>query len=281
MSVEEIKHELPPFCWSEVTAESIQETCGHLITQTNLLLDQIAQLGKEQLTFETCIAPLMSPPNYKTNYLLCETKFLQHCHHNEEIRKEAKEAAIQFSKARVSARMRKDIYEKVLEFSQTEAAKAMNEYQQFYLNSIILDFKRSGFGLSEENREKLIKLLERDTELCSKYSQNVTKTRAPLVLEANELEGVSETFIKFHTNTDTGKIDIPLKYPSISPILQSCVIEATRKKLSLYRGSAYNENLPLITEAVHVRKQIANLLGYPTYAGIYLFFLYSPIFLFF
>ena len=41
--------------------------------------------------------------------------------------------------------MRKDVFEKVKQFSESDAANCLNDYQSHFLDSIMSDFRRSGF----------------------------------------------------------------------------------------------------------------------------------------
>ena len=255
----------PPFKWEEVSVESIKKNSEMIISQTRELCERIASLPDDQLSFETVISPLMSPPNYKTNPRLCETKFLQHCSTNPDIRKAAKEAGIAFAKERISQRMHEGVYQKVKKYSESEEVKTLDEYQRYFVNSIISDFERSGLGLDNDDREKLVKLLQKDAELCASYSANLSNEDTTLIFTKDELNGVNDEFIKSHINSD-GNIEIGLKYPDIIPILRNCNISSTREKVVRIRGTVYGNNLELMAEGIQLRKSIANLLNYNHYA---------------
>ena len=53
-------------------------------------LDAVA--NAKVLTYDSVIRPLQLAPNYKTNPLLCQSKFLQHCSTDAALRQAAEEA---------------------------------------------------------------------------------------------------------------------------------------------------------------------------------------------
>ena len=63
-----------------------------------------AVAAAEPPTFASVIAPLMAPPHYKTNPLVCQSKFLAHCSTVPEVRAAAEAAGKAFAafKARTS-----------------------------------------------------------------------------------------------------------------------------------------------------------------------------------
>lgn len=50
------------------------------------------------------------------------------------------------------------------------------------------------------------------------------------------------------------------------PILESCDVAETRRDVATARETAYGNNLDLVAEGIGYRKEIASLLGYPSWA---------------
>jgi len=67
---------------------------------------------------------------------------------------------------------------------------------------------------------------------------------------------------------EEGKCTITLKYPDIIPIGQTCEVAETRKAVADAREgvNAYQNNLELVAKGIGLRKQIATLLGFPSWA---------------
>jgi len=66
---------LPPFQWPTTVAE-IEAGTDKVLQEAEANLAAVA--GASPPTFQTVIKPLMLAKNYKTNHLVCQSKFLQH-----------------------------------------------------------------------------------------------------------------------------------------------------------------------------------------------------------
>lgn len=73
-------------------------------------------------------------------------------------------------------------------------------------------------------------------------------------------------FIADRTEAESDDVVLSLKYPDVIPVGSSCEVAETRRKLMVTRESAYKNNLDLVAEGIGYRKQIATLLGYPSWA---------------
>lgn len=259
---------VPPIVWL-LTPKEIEEESQKILDATKANLDAIAATPLDQVTFENTVAKLMTPPNYKTNPAVAACKFLQHCSTDPAIREQASKAGKDFSASRVQGRMRKDVYERVKAFSQTEEANSLNEYQQHFVKASLEDFERAGLALSSDDGQKLKELLEKDAAVCSEYSKNLGADSTKLFFSPEELKGVGDDFTQERLGKDQeGKCTITLKYPDIIPIGQNCEVAETRRLVAEAREgvNAYKNNLDLVAEGIALRKQIATLLGYPSWA---------------
>jgi Zn-dependent oligopeptidase len=263
---------VPPIQWL-LTVPEIEATTKEILEATQANLDAIAAVPLEEVTFDNTIRKLMTPPNYKTNPQLAACKFLQHASTDPAIRQAASAAAKQFSASRVQGRMRGDIYERVKAFSTRQTtgscAEALTEYQKHFVKAALQDFERAGLALPDEEGQKLKDLLAQDSAVCSQYSQNLAADTTKLFFTPLELKGLKDDFIQERLGQDEeGKCTITLKYPDIIPIGQNCVVPETRRKVTEVREGtgAYKNNLDLVAQGIQLRRQIANLLGYTSWA---------------
>lgn len=90
-----IKYDLPPFKWN-VSVEDIERTTEEVLDAATKNLDRIAHQNNSSLTYDNTIRPLKLAPNYKTNHLVCQSKFLQHASPDSEIRAASEEAGKKF-----------------------------------------------------------------------------------------------------------------------------------------------------------------------------------------
>mmetsp|Transcript_12431 Transcript_12431/g.18642 ORF Transcript_12431/g.18642 Transcript_12431/m.18642 type:complete len:734 (+) Transcript_12431:48-2249(+) len=260
---------VPPILWL-LTPQEIEEATQTILTATKRNLDEIASTPLSDVTFENTISKLMCPPNYKTNPQIAACKFLQHCSPDAQIREAASNAGKLFAKSRVEGRMRSDVYERVVAFSKTEECQhGLGEYERHFVKASLQDFERAGLALSREDSVELQRLLEEDSKVCSAYGKNLGGDATKLFFAPEELKGCTEDFIQERLGKDVeGKCTISLKYPDIIPIGQTCEVAETRRLVSEAREgvNAYKNNLDLVAEGVQLRKKIATLLGYPSWA---------------
>mmetsp|Transcript_21450 Transcript_21450/g.27915 ORF Transcript_21450/g.27915 Transcript_21450/m.27915 type:complete len:756 (+) Transcript_21450:22-2289(+) len=266
-------YDLPPFKW-KVSVEDIKTSTQQVLDDAESNLNNIA-LNKLKPTFENTIRPLMLSPNYKTNHLVCQSKFLQHASPNSDIREISEEAGKKFASFKASARMRSDVYEKVLlyhtnlnnnnekEKKDKEEEKELSNHQKHFIESILNDFKKGGLDLDEEKRNQLQTLLSQDTKCCAQYKNNLGEDSTQLVFTRAELRGLPESFMDERVDpTDKNSIILYLKYPDIIPVLSQCEVSSTRERINQAREcEAYGNNLELVAEGAQIRYQIAKLLN--------------------
>ncbi|KAL9189821.1 hypothetical protein ACHAXT_009496 [Thalassiosira profunda] len=260
---------VPPIVWALTPAE-IESITQLILADTKANLDAIAAIPLEDVTFDNTIFKVMAPPNYKTNPQVASAKFLQHCSTDPAIREAASNAGKALSKSRVEGRMRKDVYERVKAFSlKTEEVEQLSEYQKHFVKAALQDFERAGLALSAEDGAKLQQLLEEDAAVCSEFGSNLGADETKLFFTPEQLKGCTDDFISDRLGKDQqGKCTITLKYPDIIPIGQTCEVAETRRAVAEAREGvgAYKNNLELVAKGVQLRKEIATLLGFPSWA---------------
>ena len=94
-----------------------------------------------------------------------------------------------------------------------------------------------------------------------------TAIATKLTFTAAELAGVSQTFIDDRKDAATGNVVVTLKYPDLLPILRSCTVSETRRKMTVARGTQPGANLALVLKGIKLRKEIAGLLGHASWAA--------------
>lgn len=138
-------------------------------------------------------------------------------------------------------------------------------------------FVRNGANLTGEAKEKYRRLNTELSVLSLRFSQNLLKetNNYELPLDANQLEGIPEGIVESYAQTanDKGKEGyiITLDAPSFVPFMKYCKDRELRRQLYM----AYNTqcthsnefcNFETVKQLVNIRMELAQLLGYPTYA---------------
>ena len=261
-SLDSFAAELPPFEWPTDVA-AIEAAAAKVLADAEANLAAVA--SAEPPTFETVIHPLMCPPNYKTNHLVCQAKFLQHASTNAQVRAAAEEAGKQFAAFKAASRRNSAVYAKVKAFAATAECAALGSHEAHFVRALLDDFQRGGLALDESGRDELQRLLDADAAACAKYGSNLGSDATKLFFTVGELEGLPDGFVTERKGAD-GKVAVTLKYPDLIPIMGNCEVQETRRRVLEARESAYADNLELMAEGVRLRKQTAALLGFPSWA---------------
>lgn len=163
----------------------------------------------------------------------------------------------------------KYVYEKPRELTPEETRLLENAYKGFV---------RSGALLNEEDKEKLRKLTEEVGLLTLQFSQNLLKERKAFemhITDEEQLDGLPDTardaarMEAKHREKD-GYV-FTLDFPSYSAFLTYSTKRELRKKMYM----AYNtlctkdnseNNIDICKRLINLRREIAQLLGYKTYA---------------
>ena len=150
------------------------------------------------------------------------------------------------------------------------------------LNNVYDGFVRSGALLDEAGKERLRKLNEEMSLLSLKFSQNLLKENKEFTLhitEEKDLAGLPESQRNAAQNAAKEKgLDgwlFTLDAPSYRPFLQYAENRELRKQMYMARNTQCTHdndtnNLEICKRLVNLRREYAQLLGYPTYADFVL-----------
>ena len=154
------------------------------------------------------------------------------------------------------------------------------------LDNCYQGFVRSGALLDEAGKAKLRQLTEEASMLSLQFSQNLLKEQKAFTLDITDealLEGLPETAreaaalawneAKSEESNATSQKGwlFTLDYPSYSPFMTYSTQRELRKKMYMARNTVCTHdnsenNLEICKRLVNLRREIAQLLGYKTYA---------------
>lgn len=172
-----------------------------------------------------------------------------------------------------------------------QAYKALHDSEEFSrltpaqrkaVENSLRDFELSGIGLPAEQQQRYGEIMTRLSELSNQFSNNVldaTMGWSKLVTDVNELQGMPESALQAAAAAAQAKGQegylLTLDIPSYLPVLTYCDNQALRQELyQAYATRASDQgpnagqwdNSPLIAEILALRYELAQLLGFATYA---------------
>lgn len=150
--------------------------------------------------------------------------------------------------------------------------------ERMLLENTYQGFVRSGALLDMEGKEKLRKLTEEASMLSLQFSQNLLKETKAFVLhitDEKQLDGLPDSAIAAAAQEASlqGKDGwiFTLDYPSYSPFMTYSTQRKLREQLYMARNTMCTHdnsenNLEICKRLINLRREIAQLLGYKTYA---------------
>ncbi|SCV74837.1 BQ2448_7866 [Microbotryum intermedium] len=284
--------------WSVYTPSHITRVLEQQIDKIKTSLDQIGQLPPGDCTFDNTVKRMQFDDGH-TSTVLEPALFLQYVAIDKEVRDASVDAdkrfqvsacILSFLPIRAASRRttdlgrsappqkkdfaleamtRIDVYQALLH-TQANLNKRnihLEPEEQRLLDKMILDRKRAGLGLPEDNRTELLKLRQKIMALEVDFQKACNEENGALYFTKEELDGVPEEVINGYPKREDGKYKVTFKTPDIIPVFKYAHSSATRKTATLgYEGKTLS-NAPLLVEIVQLRQQAAQLLGYPNHAG--------------
>ena len=154
--------------------------------------------------------------------------------------------------------------------------------QQKAVDNALRDFELSGIGLSKEKQKRYGEIASRLSELGSTYSNNVldaTMGWSKLVTDVEDLAGMPESALDAAKAQAEAKGQegwlLTLDIPSYLPVMTYCDNAALREEM--YRAYSTRasdqgpdagkwDNSEIMAEELALRHELAQLLGFPSYA---------------
>lgn len=159
-----------------------------------------------------------------------------------------------------------------------EHHRQLSPEEQMLLTTSYDGFVRSGALLDKEGKDRLRKITEKASLLSLQFSQNLLKENKAfelLITDESQLDGLPNTAREAAhlAAKEKGKEGwlFNLDFPSYSPFMTYSSQRELRKKMFMARGTEcthnneYN-NLDICKQLVNLRRELAQLLGYDTYA---------------
>ncbi|MFA6092231.1 MAG: M3 family metallopeptidase [Elusimicrobiota bacterium] len=227
-------------------------------------LDAAAALPAGKRTFENTVAAVEAA-YADFNEALVPLTFLSQVSADKAVRERAFELEKEVDALRVDFGAREDVYKAVKEYA--AKGEALKGEDARLLADLLLNFRRNGLELAQQERDKLKSLRKRLSELELSFQNNVKEDRTVLEAGRKELEGAPPEFLKELPSAGEGRVRVPLDYPHYTTIMETVKSPELRKKAEfLFNNKAADKNIPILKETLEKRRELARLLGYASFA---------------
>jgi thimet oligopeptidase len=250
----------------ETTSDEVAATATNVIASGNAALDRIGRLKSGEVNFTNTIRAL-DDIGYSIQTPENRLELIQQTSTNAAVRDAATDAIKQLDEWSVGIDYREDVYAAVRAYADTKPQLAGEDKKLF--DETLRDYRRAGLDLPKDQRDEVEKLRKELTALETDFENNVTKAEQPLKFTKAELDGVPEAFltqqgIKTGDDEYTLMANITFHYIMVE---DNAKREDTRKRMIIAQCNlARDENIPLLQKILVLRDEIAQKLGYASYA---------------
>lgn len=253
-----ISKSLIPTLNYSLTPEEIISGATRAIDETNAFFGKLLAIPDEQRTAESVLIPWAeSEGRFRT--AVNSFIFPQYVSGSEAVRNASVEANKCLNQFGIECSMREDLYR--LAVSVRDHNEPLEGEVARFLKKLLIEFRRNGLELSEEERAVLKEKRQRLAELAVDYSNTINADKTELLLTKDDLDGCPADFLESLGQRD-GKYVVTMKYPDVSGVMKHAKQESTRRLLHETDGRKCKGNVARLEEACRIRDECAKLLGY-------------------
>uniref|UniRef100_A0A0W0FS66 Putative metallopeptidase MepB n=1 Tax=Moniliophthora roreri TaxID=221103 RepID=A0A0W0FS66_MONRR len=266
-----VKPPQAPPSWNH-SPEEIAKITEQLIKENRAVQDKIGSLPEKECNFQSVFAALQEADTYFES-ISEPLSFYQNVSPSKELRDASNEAESKVRDFGVESSMRLDVFRAKVaaekNLKESGEWEKLSPEEQRLVEKMILDGTRAGLAVPEKEREELTKLKKELSQVCLEFMKNFNEENASISFTAQELEGVPQDVISGYTKQTEGETevyDVTYKTPDIFPVFKFAKNPETRRRAFEGHESRLNVNVPLLDKALELRRKIASLLGYKTWA---------------
>ncbi len=270
-------HDTVPF--NKINFEDYEEAFMEGMRRDNEAIDKIIN-NPEEPTFDNTIAVEDNSKGEHYYDLLDRVSNVFSCLMSAETNERMEELAQKLSP--ILTKHENDIVLNPKLFARVKAVyenhRELTPEEQMLLDKEYDAFVRRGALLDEEGKDQLRKLTEEASMLSLQFSQNLLKENKAFTLhitDKEQLSGLPETAVEAAAQTAKDKKlegwVFTLDFPSYSPFMTYSTQRDLREKMYMARNTECihdndQNNLEICKRLINIRREIAQLLGFDTYA---------------
>lgn len=195
-----------------------------------------------------------------------QTALLDSVHPEKKIRDKAQALTQKVSEAGTLLALNQTVY-RALDAMDIASA---DEATRHYVERTLLQYRLAGVDKDDATRAKIKELQDKATLLSLTFGRNVQEhVNRVDVKDVSELDGLPPDFIAAHPANEHGQITLTTDYPDYMPVMTFAKNAELRLKMFLaYNTRAYPTNEGVLLNLLKIRREIANILGFDTWADL-------------
>lgn len=178
-----------------------------------------------------------------------------------EVRKAAEECVLKFSA------LENEVYQRAPLYQRIRALKLSDPIDKMAQQVLLEQFEDRGVNLADEKRARARKIFDRLDKLQQDFSRNLRDNKTRLRFSPAELEGVPADFLATAKRDEQGNYLIGFDTPEVDAVMTYAENAETRRRFQFaFSQRGTEQNLTILREVIPLRKELATVLGYPSYA---------------
>ncbi len=165
----------------------------------------------------------------------------------------------------VEVGQREDLYRAIKAFAALKPQ--LSPEQQRMLDFMLRDYRRAGMELPKDRRDRVAEIQKEINRLGIEFDGNIANDETTVPLALAELKGVHKDVIDSLQKAGKDSYLITMDGPTFGAVSDMAELEATREKIWVaYKRRGGEKNNEILKQLVKLRAELAQLLGYKTFA---------------
>jgi thimet oligopeptidase len=179
-----------------------------------------------------------------------------------ELRDKAQELTAKVAAASAALNLNQPVYRAL-----TAIPNPADAATRHYLERALLEYRLAGVDKDDATRAKIKVLQDQITERGLAFERTVHDDRRTVVVDKALLDGLPPDYLASHPADAQGHVTITTDFPDARPAQKFGNNAELRHKVFLaVRGVGYPANTQILRSLLSARRELAQLLGYPTWA---------------
>lgn len=252
--------------YANVTVSDLDADCRAAIEECDARLAALVAVPAGQRTFANTVLAV-EEARAAAEEAITAWIVVGDAHPDDDLREAAREWGERLEKRQVAIDFDQDVHRAVREYADRAQTSALTGEDARLLADLLRDYRRSGIGLPAAQRERVKALFGELVELASGFESALAGWEDGIVVSRDELDGLPESFVDGLQRVGDG-YRVSLDYPEFEPFMAPARSARRRRELlekSHRKGGP--ENVARAERAIAARREIADALGYPSWAA--------------
>ncbi|GAB2785256.1 oligopeptidase A [Halomonas shantousis] len=271
------QHTLPPF--GEIQPEHVVPAIERILDDNRRAIEALAK--QDDIRWDTLAAPLEAL-NDRLSQAWSPVSHLNATMNSDALREAYQACLAKLSEYSTWLGQNSALFEAFQRLKEGPGYATLSEAQQRSIDNTLRDFRLAGVDLPEEKKRRYGEIQARLSELSNTFSNHIldaTQAWHKDIADEAELTGLPDSALDaLRANAEAKGIDgyrITLDFPSFFPVMSYAQNRELRREVYtafVTRASdqgpnaGQHDNAPVIEEILKLRRELAELLGFATYA---------------